>query len=129
MTSFLLRLICSQHQDHVIRPRRLNNAANGRASIAPTSVRTRKVGGGMKRRELLIALGGALGIAGCRRAAQPGRVADADIRGTARTLAGADIAPDQSAAVRDTLATMRFTSAIDGRVQPSLMFDPEVDGE
>jgi hypothetical protein len=43
----------------------------------------------------------------------------------ALALTGATPRPDQVAAIRDTLATMRVKRTFDSEIQPSFFFDPE----
>jgi hypothetical protein len=46
-----------------------------------------------------------------------------------RELTGVVLKPGQAAPIRQMLATMRFHGHVDPSVQPSLVFDPEVDSE
>ena len=54
---------------------------------------------------------------------------DADVDRMIRTMAGAAPPPGQLAAVRELLVSMRFKGTAAPPVQPSLVFDPEVDRE
>jgi hypothetical protein len=56
-------------------------------------------------------------------------VADGDIELLTRELTGVALKPGQAASIRKMLATMRFHGHVDPSVQPSLVFDPEVDIE
>jgi len=56
-------------------------------------------------------------------------LSDADIGKIALALTGITLKPGQAAGVRELLLAMRFKRTVDSRVQPSLVFDPEVDVE
>jgi hypothetical protein len=87
----------------------------------------------MNRRDALRSLAGtgaALTLEGCTKApAQPGPPTDDDIERVALALTGVGLKPGQAAGVREMLRTMRFNGTVDPAVQPSLIFDPEVDIE
>jgi hypothetical protein len=87
----------------------------------------------MRRRDVLRSLAGtgaALSIGGCTRTPdQPGALTDADLERMAAALTGISLREGQAAGVRQALATMRFKGTVDRAVQPSLVFDPEVDLE
>ena len=46
-----------------------------------------------------------------------------------REITGVTLKPDQVAPIREMLARMRFQGHVDPDVQPSLVFDPEVNVE
>jgi hypothetical protein len=83
----------------------------------------------MNRRDVLRALSvttATLSLGECaRRPAAFGGSSDADFERMALALTGATPRPDQVAAIRDTLATMRVKRTFDSEIQPSFFFDPE----
>jgi hypothetical protein len=87
----------------------------------------------MNRRDALRSLAGtgaALTLEACRHAPAPaGTLTDPDIERMVLALTGVVLKPGQVAGVREMLRTMRFTGRVDPAVQPSLVFDPEVDVE
>ena len=87
----------------------------------------------MNRRDLFryMALAGTvISGAGCsHKTANSGAVADGDIELLTRELTGVALKPGQADPIRQMLATMRFHGHVDPSVQPSLVFDPEVDIE
>jgi len=87
----------------------------------------------MNRRDALRSLAGtgaALTLEGCTRApVSPTMPTDTDIERVALALTGVVLKTGQAAGVREMLRTMRFMGRVDPAVQPSLVFDPEVDIE
>lgn len=87
----------------------------------------------MNRRDLFrcAALAGAVFSGhGCsQKTEKSAAVADGDIELLTRELTGVALKPGQAASIRKMLATMRFHGNVDPNVQPSLVFDPEVDIE
>jgi len=87
----------------------------------------------MKRRDVLRSLavtGAGLALEGCtQQPATTGTLTDADVERMLRTMTGFEPKPGQAAPVREMLASMRFKGTVDPRIQPSLVFDPEVDVE
>ena len=85
----------------------------------------------MERREVLLALAGAgatLALEGCNNSSSgSNELTDADFERLLRLMAGVELKPGQAAEARKILATIRFKGSIDPRVQPSMVFDPEVD--
>lgn len=87
----------------------------------------------MKRRDVLRSLaatGTGMALGGCTpKPAAIGTVTDGDVERMLRTMRGVELTPGQAAPVREMLLTMRYKGTVDPRVQPSLVFDPEVDIE
>ena len=87
----------------------------------------------MKRRDVLRSLAGvgaALPFDGCGHPrTEPATLTDADVERMAVSLSGISITRGQAAGVQEMLARMRFKGNVDPTVQPSLVFDPEVDVE
>ena len=87
----------------------------------------------MNRRDLFrsVALAGAVFSGdGCSQQTEKSpAVADGDIELLTGELTGVALKPGQAASIRKMLATMRFHGNVDPNVQPSLVFDPEVDIE
>ena len=86
----------------------------------------------MERRDMLRALAAtsaALALDGSIEAQAPEALTDADVDRMIRLLAGVAPPPGQVAAAREMFIAMRFKGTVDPPVQPSLVFDPEVDLE
>jgi hypothetical protein len=87
----------------------------------------------MNRRDLFrsVALAGTVFFGqGCsQKTVKSAALADGDIELLTRELTGVALKPGQAASIRKMLATMRFHGHVDPGVQPSLVFDPEVDIE
>jgi hypothetical protein len=86
----------------------------------------------MKRRDVLRSLavtGAALSLEGCTHLPATATLTDADIERMAAAITGIALKPGQAEGVREMLATMRFKRTVDPTVQPSIVFDPEVDVE
>ena len=78
----------------------------------------------------MAAMGAAFSFDGCsRHSPAPGPLTNAEVERMATVMTGVTLKPPQVAGVREMLATMRFKGSVDPSIQPSLLFDPEVDVE
>ena len=87
----------------------------------------------MNRRDVLRSIAGtgaALTLPGCSHAPTPvGTLTDSEIERLTLALTGVVLKQGQAAGVRAMLRTMQFKGRVDPAVQPSIVFDPEVDNE
>ena len=86
----------------------------------------------MKRRDVLRSLaatGAALSLEGCTDPPASGTLTNADIERMAVSMTGITLKPGQAEGVRELLATLRYKRTVDPMIQPSIVFDPEMDVE